>query len=64
MTAVRAAGELRPDNAHVAALVLLSGSWLLGSLLRGPAFGVDPCRHRIRIGGEAATEMGLCSRHP
>jgi hypothetical protein len=29
MPAVRAAGELRPDNAQVAALVLLSGGWLL-----------------------------------
>jgi hypothetical protein len=29
MTAVRAAGGLRPDNAHVATLVRLNGGWLL-----------------------------------
>ena len=29
MPAVRAAGELRPDNGHVAALVLLNGGWLI-----------------------------------
>jgi len=63
MTAVRAAGGLRPDNAHVATLVRLNGGWLLvivaWSRCRRRSL---PSPHSNRRRG--SNEMGLCSGHP
>jgi hypothetical protein len=48
---------------HVAALVLLNGGGSWGHCRSVPlSASILPSPHSI--GGEAATEMGLCSRHP